>query len=104
MAKAIEEGLAKKSAGLPAVSKDALRNRLMVFVKCSVENPTFDSQSKDALTSRPQVGVLGETLQQPLVRSSTHSITFRPPDDHVPTASTAAFVAVARSRSDRSVS
>jgi DNA gyrase/topoisomerase IV subunit B len=59
VAKAIEEGLAKKSAGLPAVSKDALRNRLMVFVKCSVENPTFDSQSKDALTSRPQVGVLG---------------------------------------------
>ena len=73
MAKAIEEGLAKKSAGLPAVSKDALRNRLMVFVKCSVENPTFDSQSKDALTSRPQVGVLGGNIAA-AVSSVVHAL------------------------------
>lgn len=31
----------------------AIRNKLMLFVKCSVENPSFDSQSKETLTSRP---------------------------------------------------
>jgi DNA topoisomerase-2 len=31
----------------------AIKNKLMLFVKCSVENPSFDSQSKETLTSRP---------------------------------------------------
>lgn len=31
----------------------SIRNKLMVFVRCNVENPSFDSQSKDTLTSRP---------------------------------------------------
>lgn len=26
----------------------------MIFVSCSIENPSFDSQNKDALTSKPQ--------------------------------------------------
>ena len=28
-----------------------IRNRLMVFVRCAIENPSFDSQSKDSLTT-----------------------------------------------------
>lgn len=47
---AVHQALLKK---YPQVSEAVIRNKLMVFVKCSVENPAFDSQSKDALTSRP---------------------------------------------------
>lgn len=48
--KSIEEVVKKKSS---SVDLHMIRNKLMVFVKCSVENPSFDSQSKDALTSKP---------------------------------------------------
>ena len=34
-----------------------IRNKLMVFVNCLVENPHFDSQSKDNLTSVQSVSI-----------------------------------------------
>ena len=36
------------------VTQSMIRNRLMVFVNCLVENPSFDSQSKDSLTTNPR--------------------------------------------------
>ena len=52
VANAIEEAI-EKSSGLSS-TQHMIRNRLMVFVRCAVENPTFDSQSKDALTTQYQ--------------------------------------------------
>ncbi len=49
---AIEEALGKR--GQQATSP-MIRNRLMVFVKAAVANPTFDSQAKDALTTSPTI-------------------------------------------------
>ena len=40
-----------------------IRNQLMVFVKCEVENPSFSSQNKDTLTSR--VSDFGSTCELP---------------------------------------
>lgn len=48
IASAIEEALVKK--GL-SPTPHMIRSRLMVFVKGAVANPSFDSQSKDALTT-----------------------------------------------------
>ncbi len=58
--KSIEEVVKKKSN---SVDLHMIRNKLMVFVKCSIENPSFDSQSKDALTSKPST--FGSTCQIP---------------------------------------
>ena len=43
----------ESSLGAKKASSNAsfLKNRLMVFVNCQVENPDFDNQSKDFLTS-----------------------------------------------------
>lgn len=49
--KAFEEALAKK--GVSGVHTNTIRNRLMVFVKSSIENPSFESQSKLSLSSKP---------------------------------------------------
>lgn len=49
--KSILESLEKK--GLKAVNPGVIRNRLFVFVNCKVENPSFDSQSKSSLSSKP---------------------------------------------------
>ncbi len=50
---AIEEALTKRRAQIGAVMPTAhlLRSRLFLFVRASVESPTFDSQAKDTLTS-----------------------------------------------------
>ena len=47
---AVEEALGKKGQN---ATSPMIRNRLMVFVKAAVANPTFDSQAKDALTTSP---------------------------------------------------
>ena len=47
--KAVEELVNKKGG---KVTGTAVRNKLMVFVNALIENPSFDSQSKDMLTSR----------------------------------------------------
>ena len=49
--KHVEDVLEKKYhlQNLPAAA--TIKNRFMIFVQCLVENPSFDSQSKDALTT-----------------------------------------------------
>jgi DNA topoisomerase-2 len=36
-----------------AVNAGMIRNKLMLFLRCNVENPSFDSQSKNTLTTKP---------------------------------------------------
>jgi DNA topoisomerase II len=44
----------KKNKGGSKISKQQVKNHLSIFVNCLVENPTFDSQTKDFLTTRPK--------------------------------------------------
>lgn len=46
--------LKKKTKGGSEVKKNQISNHLCVFVNCLVENPTFDSQTKEFLTTRPK--------------------------------------------------
>ena len=48
---AVEDAVAKASPQGRPPTHHVIRNHLMVFVRASVENPKFDSQAKDALTS-----------------------------------------------------
>ena len=48
--KAIDVIVNKKKA---IATSAMIRNKFMVFVNCSIENTSFDSQSKDSLTTRP---------------------------------------------------
>jgi DNA topoisomerase-2 len=53
---ALDEQITKKlsSGNLKrTVHTGNIRNRLMVFLRCNVENPSFDSQSKNTLTTKP---------------------------------------------------
>ena len=52
--KSIEDMLAKKAPQFPAPSSNAIKNKFMVFIKCLIDNPAFDSQSKETLSTRPQ--------------------------------------------------
>jgi DNA topoisomerase II len=49
--KYVEDILEKKYQLKTMPTNSTIKNKLMVFVQCLVENPSFDSQSKDALTS-----------------------------------------------------
>ena len=49
--KFIEDTLEKKYQLKSMPSSVTIRNKLMIFVQCLIENPSFDSQSKDALTT-----------------------------------------------------
>jgi DNA topoisomerase-2 len=42
----------KKNKGGTKITKQQIKNHLCIFVNCLVENPTFDSQTKDFLTTR----------------------------------------------------
>lgn len=44
----------KKNKGGSKISKQQVKNHLCIFVNCLVDNPTFDSQTKDFLTTRPK--------------------------------------------------
>mmetsp|Transcript_3668 Transcript_3668/g.6797 ORF Transcript_3668/g.6797 Transcript_3668/m.6797 type:complete len:1519 (-) Transcript_3668:99-4655(-) len=44
--------LKRKNKGGADVSKSSVKNHLCVFVNCLVENPAFDSQTKECLTTR----------------------------------------------------
>jgi DNA gyrase/topoisomerase IV subunit B len=44
----------KKNKGGAKISKQQVKNHLCIFVNCLVDNPTFDSQTKDNLTTRPK--------------------------------------------------
>ena len=43
----------KKNKG-GEVKPQQIKNHLCIFVNCLIENPTFDSQTKDSLTNRPK--------------------------------------------------
>lgn len=45
--KAIDEILLKKKI---SVTSNSIKNRFMIFIRCDIANPTFDSQTKDTLT------------------------------------------------------
>lgn len=46
----------------------SIRNKLMIFLRCNVENPSFDSQSKDTLTSRPSTFGSSCVLKQSFIK------------------------------------
>ncbi len=56
VANAIADAVNKKSKGKEGVEvKPAhVKNHMSMFVNCLVENPAFDSQTKDTLTTRPK--------------------------------------------------
>lgn len=49
---AIGEQLKKKSKDMATVKPAQIKNQLMVFINCHIENPTFDSQTKEYMTLR----------------------------------------------------
>jgi DNA topoisomerase-2 len=48
--KSLEDVINKKKK---IASAPMIKNKLMVFINCLIENPSFDSQSKDSLTTKP---------------------------------------------------
>jgi DNA topoisomerase-2 len=65
---AIEEALIKQ--GQTSSTPHMIRNRLMIFVKAKVANPSFDSQAKDALSTPPgKLMKEGGNATQPLLLS-----------------------------------
>ena len=48
--RAFEEELARLK--IPSVNSSQIRNRLGLFIRCDIENPSFDSQNKENLTSK----------------------------------------------------
>ena len=52
VAKHLEDKIKKKNKGGKSVTQAVIKNHLCVFVNCLVENPSFDSQTKDFLTTR----------------------------------------------------
>jgi DNA topoisomerase-2 len=58
--KALETALKKKGVTVPS---SVIKNKLMVFVNCKVENPSFDGQTKGALNTKPSA--FGSTCKLP---------------------------------------
>jgi len=52
IAKSLAAAIAKKNKGGTKITNNQIKNHLCIFVNCLVENPTFDSQTKDHLTNR----------------------------------------------------
>lgn len=50
----LAQTIKKKNKGGSAVSSGQIKNHLCIFVNCLVENPAFDSQTKEFLTTRPK--------------------------------------------------
>jgi DNA topoisomerase-2 len=53
VAKGLQACVKKKNKGGTEIKPNQIKNHLAVFVNCLVENPTFDSQTKENLTTRP---------------------------------------------------
>lgn len=53
VAKGLAAAVKKKNKGGTEIKPNQIKNHLSVFVNCLVENPTFDSQTKENLTTRP---------------------------------------------------
>jgi DNA topoisomerase-2 len=54
VAKHLVAVIKKKNKGGAEVKPNQIKNHLTIFVNCLVENPAFDSQTKDFLTTRPK--------------------------------------------------
>ena len=52
VSKFIIEAVKKKQKNAPVVKPHQVKQQLWVFVNCLVENPTFDSQTKETLTTK----------------------------------------------------
>ena len=57
-----------------SVNASMIRNKLMVFVNCLVENPHFDSQSKDNLTSVQSVTLEDCKLSPKFLKEIIHRL------------------------------
>ena len=55
IAKHIQPIVNKKNKGGIKITPAQIKNHLSVFVNCLVDNPTFDSQTKENLTTKPSV-------------------------------------------------
>ena len=53
VAKKLQAIVKKKNKGGTEIKPNQIKNHLAIFVNCLVENPTFDSQTKENLTIRP---------------------------------------------------
>jgi len=53
VAKKLQAVVKKKNKGGAEIKPNQIKNHLAIFVNCLVENPTFDSQTKENLTIRP---------------------------------------------------
>jgi DNA topoisomerase-2 len=53
VAKSLQAAVKKKNKGGKEIKPAQIKNHLSIFVNCLVENPTFDSQTKENLTTRP---------------------------------------------------
>ena len=51
--KHLQAAVAKKNKGSKELKPAQIKNHLSVFINCLVENPTFDSQTKENLTTKP---------------------------------------------------
>jgi len=61
VAKHIQPIVNKKNKGGSNITPAQIKNHLSVFVNCLVENPTFDSQTKENLTTK--TSVIGKTVK-----------------------------------------
>jgi DNA topoisomerase II len=50
----LKKTLNKKKKGSVEIAPAMIKNHLAIFVNCLIENPAFDSQTKDYLTTRPK--------------------------------------------------
>jgi len=53
VAKKLQAAVKKKNKGGSEIKPNQIKNHLAIFVNCLVENPTFDSQTKENMTIRP---------------------------------------------------
>ncbi|EJK75837.1 hypothetical protein THAOC_02435 [Thalassiosira oceanica] len=53
VAKKLQAAVKKKNKGGTEIKPNQIKNHLAVFVNCLVENPTFDSQTKENMTKKP---------------------------------------------------
>jgi DNA topoisomerase II len=50
----LQKVLKKRNKGGPEIKPTQIKNNLTIFVNCLIENPAFDSQTKDFMTTRPK--------------------------------------------------
>jgi DNA topoisomerase-2 len=60
--RALEETLVKKGI-TSSIHPNTIKNKLMIFVRSNIENPSFESQSKLSLSSKPST--FGSTCELP---------------------------------------